>query len=555
MPRSIPTQPGRTGDQASPSPAAPGLVEQVYRLLTDTRFAIIVLIALAVASVIGLIVIDQLPWRGELARGHFAGRESTPLVWALIHLVPLSPFRSLLFRALLALLSLSLLACTIKRWRHHWRRALTIALPGENTFASPAVLHWTTRAARDAPREPSAPGAAGEADRAGARHKVADLVAAYLKQRLFVVRRLDREDSTTLSAVRFGFSEMGSILTHLGLLLLVLGGIVLASTGFSRLVWLRPGEDVAVPAKGFRVGLDDFQVQMTPSGRISDYISTVSVYEGDRPVRQARVEVNHPLRHQGYSFYQSSYRQDPTRVRSVDLLYDALVMEDLAFAARAGGLASAAAEHRELPARLEVPMTITVPWGTRVPVPDTPFAVEIDTFLADFRIEADGPRLASEEFHNPAVRLHVFAGDSLAGAAWHFLLHPGMPVGSGLVLPVRFADVHPIWMTGLEVSTHPGSPLVWAGIALMSLGSILVFLLRRDQIWLRARRTGEGYEIALAHPGATRQAPEFVREAWEKEASPLAIRIVRLLEPAGAPPVRGKPFPSAGPQPEAGRNA
>lgn len=564
--------PDPTAGRSEASPPPRNLPAQVYALLTDTTFAITVLIVLAGASILGLIVIDQIPLRGEMAREFYPGREGEPLIWMLIHLVPASPFRSVLFRALLALLSLSLLACTIKRWRQHWRRAWTMARATPGIFASPAALRWTTRAhavaaeAGDTPHAAAEAGGSPRGPEEGSRTSpsatapIAASVQRLLARKLFTVR-IHSDAGTNeiqLSAMRFGFSGMGSVLAHVGLLLLVIGGIVMASTGSSQLVWMRPGEEAALNEGTLRLNLDDFRVETTPSGRIADYVSAVRLYEGGHLVRQADIEVNHPLRYKGHSVYQSSYRQDPARVRALDILFDLDAIEELAFKVRHGGSSEAAAGHQQLAMQLRNPMTLTVPWDSVVPLPAAPLAVAIDTFLADFRIDAQGPGLASEEFRNPAARLLAFVGDSLAGRCWYFALHPEMPVGTGLVLPVRIVDLHPVWMTGLEVSTHPGSFFVWAGIAVMTLGTLLAFLFRREQVWLRLRpqpsagatRLAAGateaaarevpWEVTFVHQGAARQAPEFVHEAWQARATPLGIQLVRLLEPAAGTPVGGR---------------
>ena len=173
-----------------------------------------------------------------------------------------------------------------------------------------------------------------------------------------------------------------------------------------------------------------------------------------------------------------------------------------------------------------------------MPLPPTPYSVAIDTFFADFRIDARGPGLASDEPRNPAVHLRFFAGDSLAGETWYFALHPEMPVGSGPDLPLRLGSYLPLASTGLEIATHPGSAWVWAGFAVMTLGTLLSFLLRHERVWLRLRRRAEGWEIAMLHHGAPKQAPEYVNAPWEAAVTPLAIRLLRHLEPEGGAPVR-----------------
>jgi len=493
-------------------------LRELYDLLGNPIFAILVVIVLALVSILGLVVIDQIPFRGEMARLRYAGREHEPWVWFLIHVVPASPFRTVLYRTLLALLSLSLLACTVKRWRRASRLALTIGEAPAGAFdpgpsGASSALVWVTRTPR-----------------------AVDAAVGALRRALFAVRTRRSEETTFVSGSRFGLARLGPVLTHLGFLLLVIGALWIGAAGKSQMVWLSPGETAAIPGSTLRLRLDDFRVETNPTGEITQYVSTVALGDGPREVKRAEIQVNHPLRYRGFSFYQASYRQDPNQVHSVDLVVDAAGAPDTS--------ASAARPHREAaPRQFKMPISLVVPGGEWVALPGTAYAVAIDTFFVDLRIDVTGPTLASDQPRNPAVRLRFAENGAPAGATWYFLHHPEMPVGSGPDVPLRVTGYTPLLATGLEMATHPGAGWIWAGFAVMTLGTLLAFLLRHERIWLRLRPApaqdgSAGCEIALLHQGAARQAPEFVHESWEASVTPLAIRLFRELKPEAARPLR-----------------
>jgi len=518
---------------------------QLYELLSSTGFAIAILLILAVASILGILVIDQLPVRGELARVQFAARQDEPLIWLLSNVVPLRPFRCFFFQSLLGLLSLSLLACTIKRWRGSWRAAITLPAASDALLRSRETRLWRTR-------DENAP----------------TRVAALLRRRLFRLRETQittaAPQEVRYAGLRFGLARLGPVLTHLGFLLLVVGAIAMSLSGRAEMLWLRPGERVTVPEAGLTLELNAFDIEVGARGRIADYVSTVTLYReigadttaaGQLAGEQLEIEVNHPLRERGFSFYQNSYRRDPRRLRYLELAFDRAGFP-LPGGADAGddgegdsdpqaadatgaprGMPGSRGPHAERHDGFRDPMTITIPWGERVALPGTRYAVAVDTFLADFRVTADGPALASQEFANPAAQLAIFHGDSLAGRSWYFLFHPGMAVGTAPELPVRIADLGPEFVSGIEIATHPGAPWVWAGFAVMTLGTMLAFLLRTERIWVRLRRAASGWDVAVLHQGAAPQAPEFARAAWERSATPLTIQIARALEPAEGAPV------------------
>ena len=515
------------------------LLRELYDLLSDPTFAILIVIVLAVASLIGLVIVDQIPFRGEMARMRYADRPGDPWVWVLTHIVPASPFRAVAYRTLLALLSLSLLACTVKRWRRAWRLAIAIGWPPEGAFGSgpsgsSSALVWVARTP-----------------------KVLEEITGHLRRSLFAVRTREANGTTLVSASRFGLSRLGPVLTHLGFLLLVAGALWIGAAGTSRQVWMSPGDTAQIPESTLRLALKDFRVETTPTGEVSQYISEVTLYDGTALIREAQIAVNKPLRYRSYSVYQSSYRQDPSRVRSIDLVIDAAVGDPVQSDPPAGmaqmegtpaghppipGRAERP-RHEQVPQRFTAPVSLSVPWGDWVALPGTPYTVAIDTFFIDLRIDAQGPTLASDEPRNPAVRLRFMEGEAPAGQTWFFLMHPDMPVGSGPNLPLRVTGYTPLLLTGLDVTTHPGAGWIWAGFAVMTLGTLLAFLLHHERVWLRLRRQGLGWEVALIHQGAPRQAPEYIREPWEASATALGIGMLRRMEPEGGGPVR---WPGAG---------
>ncbi len=522
-----------TGKDASENRPRVSPITALYELLSDTSFALFVIIALAVASILGILITDQIPLRGEMARLRYPDRAGDPLVWILIHVVPEHPFRCLVFRTLLALLSLSLFACVIKRWRRQWRLAFTLPDPVAGEFDGPRAVGWRTAV------EP-APAA----------------IESMLRRRGFALRRAESGGAWFIGGSRFGIARLGSVFTHVGFLCLVIGGLVMASSGTSGTAWLSAGESAWIPGTDARIVLDDFRIELAPDGQVADYVSSVRLMRDDTLLRSAEIEVNRPLRYRGRSIYQSSYRGDPTRVRSLMLTYDMPAPGTVwdpergdaprAGAAEAADAADASPPHHPAGTRpgapegmmkpphepvrgtFQNPTGITLHPGQRVALAGTPYSVEIDTFLADFRVEAGTFHLGSDEPRNPAVRINFFLGDAPAGSSWYFLLHPEMPVGAGPDLPVRFSDYDPFMQTGLDIATHPGSAWVWVGFAVMTLGTLLSFTLRHERVWLRVRRPDEArgeWELALVHAGATPQdRGEGDRPARDSRAAVLPAR-------------------------------
>ncbi len=596
------------------------LVRATYHLLSDTSFAIGIIIVLALVSILAMVVVDQLPIRGELARVRLGDRMDEPWIWFLVNVVPDHPYRSPLFRTLLALLSLSLLACIVKRWSHQWRQAFSNRLPAEDRFDSSRVVSWSSQQAL--PLEKA---------------------VSFFRGKWFHVNAQKSGDSFRLAASRFGFARMGPILTHLGFLFLVVGGLIMASSGTSSMVWLRPGDWVRIPGTDAHIELLDFTIEMSSRGQIADYVSHVRLVRDTTVVREMHLEVNKPLRHAGYSFYQSSYRPDPLAIPSLQLVYDvpvepgigdepeaarragagqgragdqpgegsdkdpdmgsgerpgdALTEVELeerlrellpegmdpssvppamrrallaeaglsdrvlgagnteggmgsamgstmggtmggAMGSAMGGEESAGGPHGQSSHRFVNPVTFTLRKGERIEFSRTPYAAEIDTFFTDFRVGEHGPAQGSNEPRNPAVLLRLYEGQDVIGHSWYFLFHPDMVIGTGPELPLRFVSYDPVMQSGLEMATHPGSEWVWVGLAVMTLGTLVAFLIRHERVLLRARRADGAWKVDWIHIGVGNQEPALVDHAWQASITSLTAKFLEKWPPAAGKPDR-----------------
>jgi uncharacterized membrane protein YidH (DUF202 family) len=104
----------------------------------------------------------------------------------------------------------------------------------------------------------------------------------------------------------------GPDLIHLGLLLLIAGGIITTALRQEQLFWLSEGEEVEVSG-GYSLKLLSFQFFKYEDGRPKDWISTVSVTRGGKVETAAfPIEVNRPLRLGRLRLYQSSYSTEGT---------------------------------------------------------------------------------------------------------------------------------------------------------------------------------------------------------------------------------------------------
>jgi cytochrome c biogenesis protein len=130
-----------------------------------------------------------------------------------------------------------------------------------------------------------------------------------LKGRGYRTRIESDKDKIYIAADKNRFYRLGTYFSHFSLILFVLAFVAGNYFGFRDL-------NFAVPEDSFReVGHDtglslklvSFVDEYYENGRPKDYRSDVILYENDKPVKQATVQVNHPLVYKGIRFYQSYF--------------------------------------------------------------------------------------------------------------------------------------------------------------------------------------------------------------------------------------------------------
>ena len=111
-------------------------------------------------------------------------------------------------------------------------------------------------------------------------------------------------------------------ITHLSILIILIGGIAGSLFGFRGFVNILEGETVdqiylkvkdgEVPKPiGFSVRCDDFKITYydlpRPEKHVKEYTSILTILENGKEVLRKSIEVNHPLHYKGLAFYQASY--------------------------------------------------------------------------------------------------------------------------------------------------------------------------------------------------------------------------------------------------------
>jgi cytochrome c biogenesis protein len=282
-----------------PGPSLRRSVAIVWRTLRSMRTAIILLLMLAAASVVGSLV-PQLPnspaRAAQFLEDHaFWGRAFQAAGF-------FDVFGSWWFVLITGLLFVSLVACLVPRSRAMIRAARARPIQARELDAFPSY----------AERHVSA--APGEAANAAART---------LRKRRFRVE-LD-PDGGAVAAEKGSLREIGSLAFHWAFLLLLVAVIIGKGTGYighativegdgwtdARLNYdgqLRTGRFFSGDFSGTQITLQDFQDAYRETGQPMDYRSSLVLADADGGSQQtAEVKINHPVSFNGIRIFQYGF--------------------------------------------------------------------------------------------------------------------------------------------------------------------------------------------------------------------------------------------------------
>ena len=270
------------------------ILKKICKFIASMRFAIILLVVVAIACVVGSLV----PQGEQFALYRDSYAERTAAFILAFHLDDV--FHSWWFIALVALLCLSVLLCNLTRVRS------LILLTKNAADPSRAIAEMPTATASG----------------------VADPEPVFRRLHFYrpVKTAFDGKDVLFGCRNRLGF--WGAWVCHIGIVLIVLGYAFGQMTLFSTEVYGTPGQTKPIENTPYEVTIDDFQIDRSETGFIEQYVSTLTVKNAETgETQRGTSSVNHPAVLGGYKFYQTAsgyatrvtIAEDGTAFESADL--------------------------------------------------------------------------------------------------------------------------------------------------------------------------------------------------------------------------------------------
>ncbi|MFQ6101452.1 MAG: cytochrome c biogenesis protein ResB [Anaerolineae bacterium] len=199
-------------------------------------------------------------------------------------------FRSPVFLVPLALLAVATLVCTLNRWRAVWRR--TFHRPVRCSDLVFDAASYTARLRFEGFGVSTQPEGLTALPATGLSY----LVRRSLEQRGFRVRSEIAAEAIHLRGDRNRLAPVATLVTHLAILLLLLGTALSGRCGWREEVTIGPGETAEVAhGSGLTLRNDGFTIARYPNGSAARYEAEVAIVVGGQEVARGSVRVNQPL--------------------------------------------------------------------------------------------------------------------------------------------------------------------------------------------------------------------------------------------------------------------
>lgn len=476
-------------------------LDRAFALLSSVKLAIVLLVILAVALLLGTVILQ----RPQAEPGQIERIYAPQTIRLLDFFGLFDVFHSWWFLALLALLALSITFCSIDRFPAAWEYLVRPKKIADENLAS--SLEHVTRIPLSSPSTP----------------KLRGLQAAEE-----VLRQAGYKPQTTPSAPKLpggcvfaqrgAWSRMAAYVLHVALLVILLGGFIDGVWGYYGYLQLSEGEQSnrvrisraqpAVKTLPFAIRCAATDVILYPDGTPKQYWSDLVVMEDGREAARKRIEVNDPLVYAGLRFYQANFGSTG-RARELTLRVVPQAPQDI-------------------PAH-----TFKLQPGEWVEL-DANARFRVAEFIPDFEVRGGRLTLRSPEPRNPALRIVLRQGEK----EQNVFLFPRFPDASNLAAAdYRFEllDVQMAHFTGLQVAYQPGQGLLAWGSVIVVLGLAISFFLPHRRFWAWLEESVAGVPTLVFAGHANKHAASFARQ-FGALSEQLRTCLGAAPPPAGVPP-------------------
>ena len=263
----------------------------VRSFFSSVRVAIVLIIVIAVASILGTFIPQQ-----EAAQD-FMKRLPAGVAAVMEKLQLFDLYYSSWFLLLLGLLSVNLIVCSISRLPASIRRFRSLSQ--DDAVANFDDLPLGRTVLID-----------------GELNSEVQRIEKLFRSAFRKFRKMETKEGVLFAGERGSYSVFAVYLVHLSILVILAGAIVRAFAGFDGYASIPEGgatDTIFVKGSGearkldFTIRCDRFTIDFYENGMPKLFRSDITLLRDDRIVKQGALLVNHPIEYEGLHIYQASY--------------------------------------------------------------------------------------------------------------------------------------------------------------------------------------------------------------------------------------------------------
>jgi cytochrome c biogenesis protein len=411
------------------------LIDQIWAFFSSVQLAILTLCSIAVTSIIGTIIPQGEPYTFYVTK--FGVKTST-----LFQILDIDKmYSSWWFYALLGILSINLIICSLDRIPSVWRIIIAdnLAISQDRIEKMTSLRRW------ELPQE-----------------KLNSLDwQSILSSCGWSFQTRNIEQGTLSFSQKGRWSRFGVYVVHVSILIIFLGAIIGHFFGFKGSVMIpemRSTEKIfsspdSKPIDlGFTIRCDSFGIEFYENGTPKEYRSSLTIIEKGREIFQKDIKVNSPLSYRGITFYQSSYQGHQEFLLQIT--------------------ETDSGDRRQF----SLPFQQKMSWDDK----NLQFGI--------INAEATGQRALRSKLWLKAGEDPVITKWLADGEGFSF-------TSGGKNYSIKAKQ---LYSTGLQVAKDPGVWIVYFGCILLLLGLYMAFFLAHRRIWLYKHVTTTGVVIYFA---------------------------------------------------------
>lgn len=250
--------------------------KDIWKALHSMKFGMILLLIISISSIAGTVI----PQNNPLS---FYEKEYGSLTYTLISTLDLHKvYTSWWFIAMMVALSINLTLCSIIRFPSLLRKMLHMPqvekeLARENFLFKKEI------------------------------NEEINIKKLFRKAKFYRIKTTETEDGTYYFAPKYRFGYLGSWLTHVGLLIIIVSYMYGQIVGFDTYIYGVPGTGEKIEHTSYTLFINDFNIDFRPDHTVNQYISTIAITDEETGelIKEGAVFVNEPFRMDNFSIYQN----------------------------------------------------------------------------------------------------------------------------------------------------------------------------------------------------------------------------------------------------------